>query len=60
MFILPQDPAILLIKFPGIKAGVQILDESVEEGGANFSAGREAIALIGKSNVGKSALAGLG
>ena len=49
MFILPQDPAILLIKFPGIKAGVQILDESVEEGGANFSAGEKQLLCLARA-----------
>jgi len=41
--------ALELIKFPGIRQGVQILDEAVNEGGSNFSAGEKQLLCLARA-----------
>lgn len=38
-----------MIKFPGIRQGVQILDEAVNEGGSNFSAGEKQLLCLARA-----------
>ncbi|KAL7542622.1 hypothetical protein ACHAXR_012333 [Thalassiosira sp. AJA248-18] len=41
--------ALELIEFPGIKRGMQMLEDSVEEGGANFSAGEKQLLCLARA-----------
>ena len=41
--------ALRLVRFPGIERGMDILQETVEEGGANFSAGEKQLLCLGRA-----------